>query len=90
MPEQKRQAEPWTVATAKAHLSEVIARAQKEPQTITRNGRPSVVMVSVDEWQRKASRQGSLAAFLMASPLAGAEELTVPDRDQDLGRDFEP
>jgi prevent-host-death family protein len=87
MSEPKHQAEPWTVASAKAHLSEVIARAQTEPQTITRNGRPSVVIVSVEEWQRKSSRQGSLAAFLMESPLAGAVELAIPDRDQDQGRD---
>src|SRR5690606_29955389 len=37
----------WTVASAKAKLSEVIDRAQSAPQTITRNGRPSAVIVSV-------------------------------------------
>jgi len=72
----------WTVASAKAHLSEVITRAQESPQTITRNGRASVVIVSVEEWQQKSSRQGSLASFLMQSPLAGAE--------LDLGRDTDP
>ncbi|TKB62765.1 MAG: type II toxin-antitoxin system prevent-host-death family antitoxin, partial [Mesorhizobium sp.] len=36
----------WTVAGAKARLSEVIERAQSSPQTITRNGKPSVVVVS--------------------------------------------
>jgi prevent-host-death family protein len=63
----------WTVAGAKARLSEVIARAQGEPQTITRNGKPSVVVVSADEWARKTGRKGSLAQFLLASPLHGAE-----------------
>ena len=87
MSTRERKAEAWTVASAKAHLSEVIARAQSEPQTITRNGRPSVVIVSVDEWQRKSNRQGSFAAFLMGSPLAGAEDLHLPERDQDQGRD---
>lgn len=75
----------WTVASAKAHLSEVISRAQDAPQTITRNGKASVVIVSVDEWQQKSSRQGSLASFLMRSPLAGVElEL---ERDPNPGRD---
>lgn len=73
MQDRKTQNQAWTVATAKAHLSEVIARAQEQPQMITRNGRPSVVMVSVEEWQKKAARQGSLASFLMASPLAGSD-----------------
>lgn len=77
----------WTVASAKAHLSEVISRAQEAPQTITRNGKASVVIVSVEEWQQKSSRQGSLASFLMQSPLAGAE--LGLDRDEDPGRDLE-
>ena len=63
----------WTVAGAKAKLSEVIERAQSIPQTITRNGKPSVVVVSAEEWQRKTARKGSLAAFLMESPLRGAD-----------------
>jgi prevent-host-death family protein len=71
--QRNHQAEAWTVANAKAHLSEVIERAQSRPQMITRNGTPSVVMVSVEEWNRKSERKGSLASFLMGSPLAGSE-----------------
>jgi prevent-host-death family protein len=66
-------ARAWTVANAKARLSEVIEQAQHEPQTITRNGKPSVVVVSIDEWARKTERKGSLGEFLRASPLRGAE-----------------
>lgn len=63
----------WAVAEAKAHLSQVIERALQEgPQTITRGGRKAVVMVSVEEWERKAKRRGSLADFLAASPLRGS------------------
>ncbi|MHA6688041.1 type II toxin-antitoxin system Phd/YefM family antitoxin [Mesorhizobium sp. A556] len=61
----------WTVARAKAQFSEVIERAQSVPQTITRNGKPSVVVVSAEEWQRKTARKGTLAEFLMESPLRG-------------------
>ncbi|HWU62597.1 MAG TPA: type II toxin-antitoxin system Phd/YefM family antitoxin [Ensifer sp.] len=78
----------WTVAGAKAKLSEVIERAQTEPQTITRNGKPSVVVVSAEEWQRKTARKGTLAEFLMASPLRGTdldlERLSDTPRDLDL------
>lgn len=82
----KHAAEAWTVANAKAHLSEVIERAQSEPQMITRNGTPSVVMVSVEEWNRKSERKGSLASFLMSSPLAGAalDDERQDDRPRDL------
>ncbi|PBB30410.1 MAG: type II toxin-antitoxin system Phd/YefM family antitoxin [Mesorhizobium sp.] len=63
----------WTVAGAKARLSEVIDRAQSSPQTITRNGKPSVVVVSAEEWRRKTARKGTLAEFLLESPLRGAD-----------------
>jgi len=63
----------WTVAQAKAKLSEVIERAQSRgPQTITRNGRKAVVVVSADEWERKTKRVGTLAEFFASSPLRGS------------------
>ena len=63
----------WTVAKAKAKLSEVIEKAQKHgPQTITRHGKEAVVVVSAEEWKRKTKRRESLAEFLLASPLRGS------------------
>lgn len=79
--------ETWTLASAKAKLSEVVERAQHNPQMITRNGKPSAVIVSADEWARKTARRGSLAEFLLASPLRGAElDLT---RVEDGARDID-
>lgn len=67
-------AESWTVADAKARLSEVIDRALAEgPQTITRHGRTTAVVVSAVEWERKTRRKGSLAEFLLDSPLRHAD-----------------
>jgi prevent-host-death family protein len=63
----------WTLAGAKARLSEVVDRAQAGPQTITRNGKPNAVIVSAEEWARKTLRKGTLAEFLLASPLRGAD-----------------
>ncbi len=63
----------WAVAEAKARFSEVIQRALSEgPQTITRKGRETVVVVSVEEWKRKTTRKGNLAEFFAASPLQGS------------------
>jgi prevent-host-death family protein len=60
----------WTVAEAKAKLSELIERARVEgPQTITRKGRDAVVVVAAEEWERKTKRKGTLAEFFAASPL---------------------
>lgn len=64
----------WTVAEAKAKLSQVIHRAEEDgPQTITRNGTKTVVIVSVEEWDRKTKRTGNLADFLGSSPLRGSD-----------------
>jgi prevent-host-death family protein len=79
------QGDTWTLAGAKARLSEVVDRAQAGPQTITRNGKPTAVIVSAEEWARKTLRKGTLAEFLLASPLRGADlEL---ERRRDKPRD---
>ena len=63
----------WTVAEAKAKFSELIDRAKSEgPQKITKHGRTTVIIVSVDQWERKSKRKGNLAEFLAASPLRGS------------------
>jgi prevent-host-death family protein len=78
----------WTLANAKARLSELVDRAQTGPQVITRHGKPNAVVVSAEEWARKTARKGTLAEFLLASPLRGADlEL---DRVHDTPRDEMP
>ncbi len=65
----------WTVAQAKAKLSEVIDRARHQgPQSITRNGKSAVVVVDAAQWERmqKREQQGGFADFLLASPLRGS------------------
>ena len=79
----------WTVANAKARLSEVIDRALSEgPQSITRRGRNTVIVVSAEEWERKTRRTGNLAEFFAQSPLrqSGLEVERLPGglRDPEL------
>ncbi|HEX2171779.1 MAG TPA: type II toxin-antitoxin system Phd/YefM family antitoxin [Dehalococcoidia bacterium] len=78
----------WTVARAKARLSELIDRALSDgPQVITRNGRRAAVVVSAEEWDRKTRRKGSLAEFFAASPLRDSG--LVIERIRDGSRDIE-
>ena len=77
----------WTVAEAKAKFSQVIEQARTGPQTITRNGRPAAVVVSVEEWERWSSRTGTLVDFLAASPLRGSG--LKFERSKDRPRDIE-
>ena len=70
---QQTAADRWTVATAKARFSEVLNRAaRKGPQTVTRHGRVTAVVVAAEEWERKTRRTGNLADFLATSPLNGS------------------
>lgn len=85
------QSDSWTVAQAKARLSEVIDKARhKGPQEITRNGKSAVVVVDVELWERTRCRElrGSFADFLLASPLRGSglevERLQGGIREVDL------
>lgn len=76
----------WSVADAKARLSEVIELAYEQgPQVISKRGKEVAVVVSVDEWRRKTQRSGSLAEFLASSPLRESE-LEV-ERDDAAARD---
>lgn len=79
---------PWSVAEAKAHLSTVLEKARTEgPQTITRNGRKTAVVVGIEEWERKTKRKGTLADFLMNSPLRGSG--IEIERSKERSRDIE-
>ena len=63
----------WPVATAKAKFSELLEQAKSHgPQTVTRHGRPTIVVVSVEDWNAKAQRFKSLAEFINDSPLRGS------------------
>jgi len=84
----KRSHAPWSVANAKAHFSEVLEKARAEgPQIITRNGKRAAVLVSIEEWEKKTKRKGTLAEFLLNSPLrnSGIEI----ERDREAPRDID-
>lgn len=79
----------WQLQEAKNRFTEVVERAIKVgPQTVTKDGKDAVVIVSGEQYQRRtetAKRQTqSLAAFLLPSPLSGAR-LRVR-RSRDAGR----
>jgi len=58
----------WTVAEAKAKFSEALDRARSRgPQTTTRNGLLTAVIVSAEKWERKTRRVGNLGEFFAAA-----------------------
>jgi len=79
----------WSLADAKAHLSNVVDRALSAgPQVITRRGRPTVVVVSAEEWARANAPQSRLSDFFKKSPLRtlriDLERLRDSPRDLEL------
>jgi len=78
----------WNAAQAKAKFSEVMEQAQNMPQIITKHGKPSVVVVSVEEWHKRLLRKETFVDFMRCSPLLGAgldlERLDDMPRDIDL------
>jgi antitoxin YefM len=65
-----------SLSDLKAHLSEYAERAELEHEqyTITRNGRPAVVMVSADEWESVQETLFWLSQPRIDEDLAQAEE----------------
>lgn len=76
----------WQLQDAKARFSELVQKTLDEgPQMITRHGKPSVVMVSDEEYARLTSRSGSLVSFLRSAPRADL----VVERSKEGGRAIE-
>ncbi|MFP4209392.1 MAG: type II toxin-antitoxin system Phd/YefM family antitoxin [Wenzhouxiangella sp.] len=74
----------FTALEAKNRFGQVIEAAQREPVTVTRQGRPSVVIVSAEEYQRRQSRawQNLLAVMEETGRYASAQGLTEEALDQ--------
>lgn len=76
----------WQVQEAKARMSEVVRRAQIEPQDITLHGRSVAVVVSRETFDRMSMSRGSLVDFMRASPLFGADDVEF-ERDRSPTRE---
>jgi prevent-host-death family protein len=78
----------WQLQEAKSKFSEVVDRALAQGvQIVTRRGKRAVVVMPFEEYERLTHQTGSLAQFLLASPLSGSE-LAI-ERDKSLPRTIE-
>ncbi len=79
----------WSVQDAKNRFSEVVEAAQREPQTVTKHGKPAVVVVAADEYERLRKLQHlkapSFADLLLAMPADGEEFERLEARMRDPG-----
>ncbi|MFI9510174.1 type II toxin-antitoxin system Phd/YefM family antitoxin [Nocardia sp. NPDC052566] len=78
----------WPLADAKARLSELIDKVEREgPQVISKHGREVAIVVPIEEWRRRNERKGSLAEFLAESPLRDSGVVVEHERRDSAHRD---
>jgi len=79
----------WQLQEAKNKFSELVEKARNEgPQIVTRHGKESVVILSVEEYQKIVKPESNLFQFMQNSPLhgipIGEERDKSPSREIDL------
>ena len=67
----------WTIAEAKARLTEMLRQANDEPQYIGVN--QTHVVVSAEAWHQVQSRPSAMGPWLIEA-LQGTRKLELPDR----------
>jgi prevent-host-death family protein len=73
----------WQLQEAKNRFSEVVRKANEEgPQTVTKHGKDSVVVLSAEDYRKLEQPKTSLLEFFQKSPLSKLEV--------DLKRDKSP
>jgi antitoxin Phd len=80
----------WSIQDAKDRFSAVVEAARREPQTVTKHGKPAVVIVAADEYDRlrqlERLRAPSFVEHLLAMPKDDGEfeRLEVRIRDPEF------
>jgi len=70
----------WSIQDAKNSFSAVVEAAQREPQTVTKHGKPAVVVIAADEYARMSQQERGKAGSFKEHLLA------IPKGDWDLPR----
>lgn len=80
----------WSVQEAKNRFSALVEAARHEPQTVTKHGKPAVVVVDAGEYQRLRQLERALAPSFAETLLAMPQDdgafpsVSVRPRDPDL------
>jgi prevent-host-death family protein len=80
----------WSVQDAKDRFGEVVEAARRTPQTVTKHGKPVVVVVDVVEYERlrhlERATAPSFADLILTMPQDGGEfsRRNVRKRDPEL------
>ncbi len=79
----------WSLQDAKNRFSEVVTAARKAPQTVTKHGKPAVVIVDADAYERLTQKtkdkKPDFIEHLLSMPQDGGEfERAPPSKPRDV------
>jgi prevent-host-death family protein len=78
----------WSVRDAKNRFSEVVEAARRNPQTVTKHGKPVVVVVAADEYERlrklRHLKVPTFADMLLAMPQGDVEFERIRAKPRDI------
>ena len=78
----------WSVQDAKNQFSAVIEAARREPQTVTKHGKPAVVVVNAEDYERLSKLEKATAPtfkdHLLAIPRGGEDFERVKIKFRDI------
>ncbi|MCL2898316.1 type II toxin-antitoxin system Phd/YefM family antitoxin [Brenneria tiliae] len=72
----------FTANQAKTQFGELLTKAQREPVSITKNGKPSVVVMSIDDYQAYEEIKLQQLRDRLAHSVAQANAGLVHDGDE--------
>ncbi len=79
----------WSVQDAKNRFSELVEAARRKPQTVTKHGKPAVVVVAADEYERLRKlgqfKAPTFAELLLAMPTGAEDFERLEGRTRDPG-----
>ena len=77
----------WQLQNAKNKFSSLVDKAQHNgPQIVTKHGKDTVVVISIDEYKKLTTPEKNLVKFFQSSPLT-TEKVDLK-RPKDLPRDI--
>ena len=78
----------WQLQDAKNKFSTLVNQAKNSPQFVTKHGKKTVVVLSMDEYDKLLDSNANMAEFFLSSPLQGADLDLKRNKDTKL-RDIE-
>jgi prevent-host-death family protein len=74
----------WQLQEAKSRLSELVRDTRRGPQTITLHGKPSVVVISFDDYRKLTEPKMSLVDVMRNAPEGFCDLLLEREQDSAL------